>query len=130
MRKPPAFCICENKGADQLCSNCTADQRLCFCYIDSTTPSTSYIRNFKPLAFFCSCTACFVSGLVRNPEDLFSQNKAQISTHVPMSFQYFLHSILKLESAFFYYICLGLQSNIHMGIYGHKSTLASCYLMF
>ena len=21
---------CENKGADQLCSNCTADQRLCF----------------------------------------------------------------------------------------------------
>ena len=23
-------CICENKGADQLCSNCTADQRLCF----------------------------------------------------------------------------------------------------
>ena len=30
MRKPD-FCICENKGADQLCSNCTADhQRLCF----------------------------------------------------------------------------------------------------
>ena len=22
------FCICENKAADQLCSNCTADQRL------------------------------------------------------------------------------------------------------
>ena len=29
MRKPD-FCICENKGADQLCSNCTADQHLCF----------------------------------------------------------------------------------------------------
>ena len=29
------ICICENKGADQLCSNCTADQRLCFRYIDS-----------------------------------------------------------------------------------------------
>ena len=35
MRKP-TFCICENKGADQLCSNCTADQRLCFRYRDST----------------------------------------------------------------------------------------------
>ena len=37
MRKP-TFCICENKGADQLCSNCTADQHLCFRYIDSTIP--------------------------------------------------------------------------------------------
>ena len=35
MRKP-AFCICENKAADQLRSNCVADQRLCFCFIDST----------------------------------------------------------------------------------------------
>ena len=49
MRKP-AFCICENKGADQLCGlrenkeadqlrgNCEADQRLCFRCIDSTIP--------------------------------------------------------------------------------------------
>ena len=35
MRKP-AFHICENKDEDQLCGNCTADQRLCFGYIDST----------------------------------------------------------------------------------------------
>ena len=34
MRKP-VFCICENKGADQLRGNCTADQRLCFPYIDN-----------------------------------------------------------------------------------------------
>ena len=32
------FYLCENKGADQLCSNCTADQRLCFRYSDSTIP--------------------------------------------------------------------------------------------
>ena len=32
MRKP-AFCICKNKSADQY-SNCTADQRLCFRFID------------------------------------------------------------------------------------------------
>ena len=37
------FCLCENKGADQLCSNCTADQRHCFCYTGSPIP---------PLAFF------------------------------------------------------------------------------
>ena len=37
MRKP-AFCICENKGADQLRGNREADQRLCFRYLDSTIP--------------------------------------------------------------------------------------------
>ena len=37
MRKP-AFCICENKDADQLRGNREADQRLCFGYTDSTTP--------------------------------------------------------------------------------------------
>ena len=30
----PAFCISENKGADQLCGNHVADQCLCFLYID------------------------------------------------------------------------------------------------
>ena len=34
MRKPTK-CLGENKGADQLCSNCTADQRLCFRYTNS-----------------------------------------------------------------------------------------------
>ena len=34
----PTICICENKGADQLRSNCAADQRLCFRYTDSTLP--------------------------------------------------------------------------------------------
>ena len=33
-----AFCICENKDADQLCSNRAADQRLCFHYTGSTIP--------------------------------------------------------------------------------------------
>ena len=40
MRKP-AFCICENKDANQLRSNCAADQRLCFRYTDSTIPLLS-----------------------------------------------------------------------------------------
>ena len=33
-----AFCICENKDADQLRGNREADQRLCFRSIDSTIP--------------------------------------------------------------------------------------------
>ena len=37
MGKPP-ICIGKNEGTDQLCSNCEADQRLCFCYSDSTVP--------------------------------------------------------------------------------------------
>ena len=36
--RKPAFCICENKDADQLRGDCEADQRLCFCYTDSTIP--------------------------------------------------------------------------------------------
>ena len=37
MRKP-AFCICENKDADQLRGNREADQCLCFLYTDSKIP--------------------------------------------------------------------------------------------
>ena len=37
MRKP-GFCLCENKGADQLRGNREADQRLCFRYTDITIP--------------------------------------------------------------------------------------------
>ena len=36
--RKPAFCICENKDADQLRGNREADQRLCFRYTDSTFP--------------------------------------------------------------------------------------------
>ena len=36
--RKPTICIGKNKVADQLCSNCTADQHLCFCYTDSTIP--------------------------------------------------------------------------------------------
>ena len=36
-----AFYICENKAADQLCGHRTADQRLCFRYIDNAIPLLS-----------------------------------------------------------------------------------------
>ena len=63
MRKP-AFCICENKDADQLRGNRETDQRLCFRYTDTTIPLLSKAR--------------FVSDLDGNPEDRFSQNEAHI----------------------------------------------------
>ena len=66
--RKPAFCICENKDADQLRGNRKADQRLCFRYTDSAIP----------LAIFCSCTAWFVSDLVGNLEDRFSQDEAHM----------------------------------------------------
>ena len=56
------FCICENKDAD----NRVADQRLCFRYLDSTIPLLPKYKNFQPLAITSSCTAWFVSDLVRN----------------------------------------------------------------
>ena len=34
--RKPDFCLCENKGADQLRGNREADQHLCFRYTDST----------------------------------------------------------------------------------------------
>ena len=41
-----------NKGTDQLCSNCTADQHLCFRYTDSTIPLLS---RFKICSLLPSC---------------------------------------------------------------------------
>ena len=39
-----AFCICENKDADQLRGNRKADQRLCFRYTDS---AISLLRKYE-----------------------------------------------------------------------------------
>ena len=78
MRKS-AFCICENKDADQHCRNREADQRLCFRYTDSTIPllPKSEISCFKPSYV---TVVRFVSDLVGNPEDQFSHNEAHISS--------------------------------------------------
>ena len=48
--RKPAFCICENKDADQLRGNREADQRLCFRYTGSTIPllPKSEISSLKP----------------------------------------------------------------------------------
>ena len=33
-----SYCICENKGVDQIRGNHTFDQCLCFCYVDRAIP--------------------------------------------------------------------------------------------
>ena len=52
--------FCENKGADQLCSNCTADQRLRFRYIDRTIPLLlkSEISSFYPASVTVQADLC------------------------------------------------------------------------
>ena len=79
MRKA-AFRICENKGADQLGGYYRpADQCLCFPYID-TSSSISLLPKSKisshSLAIFHGCTPRFVSDLVGNPNDMFSNDAA------------------------------------------------------
>ena len=59
MRKP-AFCICENKDADQLRGNREADQRLCFRYMDSTITllPKSEISSLRPSAVAVQTGLC------------------------------------------------------------------------
>ena len=77
MRKP-VFCICEKEDADQLRGNRKADQRLCFCYTDSTIPLLPKYK-ISSLSPSCVRAAWFVWDLVGNPEDRFSHNKAQMA---------------------------------------------------
>ena len=75
MRKP-AFCIWENKSAGQLHGNHTADQHLCFCYMDSTIP----------LLLKTKISSLYPSLAVGpgNPEDRFSPNAAQVRPTIPL----------------------------------------------
>ena len=77
MRKP-GFCLWENKGADQLCSNCKADQHLCFHYTDSTIPLFSKSKISSLQAIFCALYNTVCVRLVANPEGRFSHVTAHI----------------------------------------------------
>ena len=64
--RTPVSCICENKGADQLRSNCAADQRLCFRYIDMLVSDLA--GNPEERCFFFSDSNIPIS-YVGNPQD-------------------------------------------------------------
>ena len=72
MRKP-AFCICENKDADQLRGNREADQRVCFRYTDSTMPllPKSEISSLYPFSVAVEPGLCGTWSETRRP--VFSQ---------------------------------------------------------
>ena len=74
------FCQCENKGADQPCSNCMADLRLCFRFMHGRVCCllNSEIGGFLS-SFFCDCTDWLVSNQVGTPKDLFSRVVAFIA---------------------------------------------------
>ena len=71
----PAFCICENKDADQLRGTTKLISTFVF---DTRIVQSFYFQNLMPLAIFCDCTAWFESGLVGNPKDRFSHNEAHM----------------------------------------------------
>ena len=77
----PAFCICENKDADQLLSNCTVTAQLTSAFVFAIQIVQSLFNlnpKFQASVIFCGCTARFLSDLVGNPEDGFSHNEAHI----------------------------------------------------
>ena len=63
-----AFCILENKGADQLSGYRAADQHICFHYVDSTSPLKFQASRHLLLSYSQVC--------VGNPEDRFSHEAA------------------------------------------------------
>ena len=75
MRKP-AICICENKGADQLRSNCEADQRLCFRY---TVPFFYFLNPKFPVSshLLCLYSLVYVQPVCK-PHCWFSHDTAHI----------------------------------------------------
>ena len=75
--RKPKKCLGENKRADQLCSNYTADQRLCFLYTDSDIPLLLQSEISSLLSCFCDCTSQFLPDLVGNPNCCFSHAKEE-----------------------------------------------------
>ena len=72
-----AFCMCENKDADQLRGDRETDQRLCFHYIDSTIPLLLYPK-FQASSHLLWLYSLVYVGLGRKPQrPVFSENEAQ-----------------------------------------------------
>ena len=77
LRKPD-FCICETKGADQLCDCPAVDQSLCFPYIDTIMtllPKSKFQASSRLLWPY---RPVYINNLVRNPKNRFSCDAAHI----------------------------------------------------
>ena len=67
-----------NKGADQTAHPHSLISAFVVRCLDSIIIITCYNQNFKPLASLCSWAGWFEFYLVRNPEDRFSRDVAQL----------------------------------------------------
>ena len=76
------FLHMRKKVADQLRSNCTADQRLCFRYIDSTIPLLSKSEISSLLPSFVAVQPRLSRNWSETREDRFSHDAAHIA-HIP-----------------------------------------------
>ena len=78
--RKPAFCICENKDADQLRGNREADQCLCFRYTDSTISLLLYLNTkFQASSHLLWLHSPVCLGPGRKPERWLSRDAAHIS---------------------------------------------------
>ena len=87
----PTICIGGNEGANQLRSNCEADQHLCFRYMYSTIPLLlkSEISSFYPSSGAAQAGLCWTWSETRRPvfsrrgsyNDPSSQSDIQASNH-------------------------------------------------
>ena len=75
----PTICIGENKGTDQLRSNCEADQRLSFRYSDSTIPLLLNPKFQASSSFLCLYKSVCVRP-VRKPHCWFSHEAAHVES--------------------------------------------------
>ena len=112
MRKP-AFCICENKDADQLRGNREADQRLCFRYTDSTIPlqPKSEISSLYPSSVAVQPGLCRTrsetpkTGFLRT-RLILTFMKFHLNEHVRnLSCSNNVHDVKKNSRLFFIWIC-------------------------
>ena len=88
MRKPD-FCLGENKGADQLRSNCEADQRLCFRYSDSIIPLLfiGKISSLWPASVTVQADLCFVFCFLVTPINQFLIILGRCTLYTPVCLQ-------------------------------------------
>ena len=93
-----AFCICENKDADQLCGDREADQRLCFPYTDSTIPLVlkSEISSLYPSSVVVQPGLCRTwsetpkTGFLRTRLIYSLQNYSKFHRHIHVLFPFFV----------------------------------------
>ena len=82
--RKPDFCLCENKGADQLRSNCEADHRLCFRYTDITL---SLLIKSEISSFYAASGTGHV-GMLPPFYRTFTQNEDVITSNKCLKYNY------------------------------------------